>query len=101
MDLTKINANEYEFSGKELGELLLQSVKQMTAGEVGKIHIVNEAVAARQKTGLSQFEFAKLMGVSVRTLQGWEQGRRTPSGAAATLLKIAAKFPETLIAVSS
>ncbi|MCK3657732.1 transcriptional regulator [Pasteurellaceae bacterium Pebbles2] len=99
LDLTKINASEYEFSGEELGQLLLQSVKEMKSGQVGKVHIVNEAIEARQKTGLSQNEFAKVMGVSVRTLQGWEQGRRLPSGAAATLLKIVTRFPEALIAV--
>ena len=52
--------------------------------------------AARAATGLSQATFAKLLGVSVRTLQEWEQGRKVPSGAAATLLKVAAKHPEVL-----
>ncbi|MDR3415615.1 MAG: helix-turn-helix domain-containing protein [Nevskia sp.] len=52
--------------------------------------------AARAGTGLSQGEFAMAMGVSVRTLQDWEQGRREPSGAAQTLLKIAAKHPRVL-----
>jgi putative transcriptional regulator len=49
--------------------------------------------AARAGTGLSQSQFAKLMGVSVRTLQDWEAGRRKPSGAAQTLLRIAAAHP--------
>jgi putative transcriptional regulator len=53
-------------------------------------------VAARAATGLSQATFARLLGVSVRTLQEWEQGRKTPSGAAATLLKVAARHPEVL-----
>src|SRR5450759_1640693 len=47
--------------------------------------------AARAGTGLSQSEFAHLLGVSVRTLQDWEAGRREPSGAAQTLLRIAAQ----------
>jgi len=51
---------------------------------------------ARAATGLSQATFAKLLGVSVRTLQEWEQGRKAPSGAAATLLKVAARHPEVL-----
>jgi len=51
---------------------------------------------ARAATGLSQATFAKLLGVSVRTLQEWEQGRKTPSGAAVTLLKVAARHPEVL-----
>lgn len=51
---------------------------------------------ARAATGLSQAAFAKLLGVSVRTLQEWEQGRKLPSGAAATLLKVASRHPEVL-----
>ncbi|HSB80541.1 MAG TPA: helix-turn-helix domain-containing protein [Candidatus Methylomirabilis sp.] len=52
--------------------------------------------ASRAATGLSQVAFARLLGVSVRTLQEWEQGRKTPSGAAATLLKVAARHPRVL-----
>jgi putative transcriptional regulator len=52
--------------------------------------------AARAATGFSQAAFAKLLGVSVRTLQEWEQGRKVPSGAAATLLKVAARHPKVL-----
>jgi putative transcriptional regulator len=54
------------------------------------------AVAARASTGLSQAEFAKLLGVSKRTLQEWEQGRKQPTGAAKSLLKIALKHPNIL-----
>jgi putative transcriptional regulator len=50
----------------------------------------------RAKVGMSQSAFAKLLGVSVRTLQEWEQGRRKPSGAAQTLLTIAQRHPEYL-----
>ncbi len=53
-------------------------------------------LAARAKTGLSQSQFSALLGISVRTLHDWEQGRREPSGAARTLLKIAARHPEIL-----
>jgi len=51
---------------------------------------------ARAKTGLSQEKFAALLGISPRTLRDWEQGRRSPSGAAQTLLRIASKHPEIL-----
>ena len=50
----------------------------------------------RQKSGLSQADFARLLGVSVRTLQDWEQGRRSPTGAARSLLLVAVKRPKVL-----
>jgi len=53
-------------------------------------------LAARAKTGFSQTQFAELLGISVRTLHDWEQGRRQPSGAARTLLKIAFQRPDIL-----
>lgn len=55
-----------------------------------------QVAAARAATGLAQVPFARLLGVSVRTLQEWEQGRKMPSGAAATLLKVATRHPEVL-----
>ena len=54
----------------------------------------------RRKVGLSQSRFATLLGVSVRTLQDWEQGRRAPSGAARTLLLIAHRNPAALLDVA-
>ena len=57
---------------------------------------VSSVVAVHVQSGLSQSLFAKLLGVSVRTLQEWEQGRRHPSGAAKTLLAIAMRHPEVL-----
>ena len=56
-----------------------------------------EIAAARAATGLSQEQFARLLGVSKRTLQEWEQGRKQPSGAARVLLKIAARQPRVLL----
>lgn len=53
-------------------------------------------VRARLESGLTQAQFATLMGVSKRTLEQWEQGRRTPSGAAKTLLRVAELHPEVL-----
>jgi putative transcriptional regulator len=51
---------------------------------------------ARFKAGLTQAQFATLLGVSTRTLQQWEQGRREPSGAAKTLIRVAELHPEVL-----
>lgn len=84
--LTKAELAAYE-AKRDLAAELLQSVREMKAGHV---HVVSSPVIqARKNTGLSQSQFAVLLGVSVRTLQGWEQGRKQPSGAARTLLAIA------------
>lgn len=52
--------------------------------------------AIRKKMGLSQSQFAALIGVNIRTLQNWEQGRRTPHGPALALLKVAKLEPESV-----
>ena len=83
---------------RNLGDELLQSVKEMRAEKVGRVHKVEipEVIEARNKVGLTQGQFAELLGVSKRTLQEWEQGRKKPSGAAISLLKIAIKCPDVL-----
>ncbi|WP_458130984.1 helix-turn-helix domain-containing protein [Pseudomonas sp. R3-41] len=77
---------------------LLASVRQMKAGKAArKTEVTLSAAAeARAKVGVSQSAFAELLGVSLRTLQDWEQGRRRPAGAARTLLRIASQHPEAL-----
>jgi putative transcriptional regulator len=83
---------------RNIGEELLQAVRDIKAGRVGRISTieVSPLSSARLKLGLSQSEFAKMLGVSPRTLQEWEQGRRKPSGAAKALITIAIKNPEAL-----
>jgi putative transcriptional regulator len=83
---------------RNLGAELLASVREMKAGKIGRVHRVPvSAIAeARARSGLSRQRFADLLGVSPRTLQEWEQGRRHPSGAARSLLAIAALRPEVL-----
>ena len=83
---------------RDIGEEILQSILELKAGR-GKV-VLSPAIEARSKTGLSQSQFAALLGVSVRTLQGWEQGRKQPSGAARTLLAIARSNPKAVLAVS-
>ena len=80
---------------------LLESVKQMRRGHAARVTRVKlpEAAEARARVGLSQQEFATLLGVSARTLQDWEQGRREPTGAAKTLLRVAVSHPEVLRAL--
>ncbi|MBA1322723.1 helix-turn-helix domain-containing protein [Pseudomonas plecoglossicida] len=77
---------------------LLASVRQMKAGQAARTTEVtlSAAAEARAKVGVSQSTFAQLLGVSLRTLQDWEQGRRRPTGAAQTLLRIASQHPEAL-----
>lgn len=97
----KLSAAElrvHEFK-RDIGAEILQSIQDMKAGK-GKV-VLSSATEAREATGLSQSQFASLLGVSVRTLQGWEQGRKQPSGAARTLLAIAKTNPEAILAVSA
>ena len=77
---------------------LLRSVKQMKAGKAARKTRVKipAVVSVRNSSGLSQAQFAALLGVSVRTLQKWEQGAREPSGAARSLIRIAQRHPEIL-----
>jgi putative transcriptional regulator len=81
---------------------LLQSVRELKAGQYARVTQVSTtpAAQARAKVGLSQASFSKLLGVSVRTLQEWEQGRREPTGAAQTLLRVANSNPKALLAVA-
>lgn len=83
---------------RNIGEELLQAVKDIKAGRVGRVSTVEVSpiALARNRIGLSQSEFAKMLGVPLRTLQEWEQGRRKPSGAAKSLITIAIKKPEVL-----
>ena len=85
---------------RDIGAEILEGVRQIKRGEIGRVINVPDVRKTRERTGLSQGHFAQLLGVSVRTLQDWEQGRRAPSGAARTLLTIAAKNPQALLEVA-
>ena len=92
---------------RDIGDEILQAVREIKAGK-GRVVLQGTpvlatpslAIDARGKVGLSQSQFATLLGVSVRTLQGWEQGRKQPSGAARTLLSIARINPQAVLAVA-
>jgi putative transcriptional regulator len=82
---------------RDIGQEVLQAIREIKAGGGRRFTVqVTEATQARLKLGLSQAEFAAMLGVSARTLQDWEQGRREPSGAAKALLKVAVAAPKTV-----
>ena len=85
-------------AGEALGLKLLQSVREMNAGISARVTQVelNDVAQARQSTGLSQAQFAEALHISKRTLQEWEQGRRSPSGAAQALIQIAKRHPDVV-----
>lgn len=89
----------------ELFDELMQSVREATAIERGmtkpsrtfEIQTGNDVADIRGRLGLSQPKFARLLGISENTLQNWEQGRRSPTGPAKVLLRVAARHPEVLL----
>ena len=85
-------------SGRDIWQEVLEGVKELKAGggKRASVEPASPIVRARLNSGLTQEQFANLLGVSKRTLEQWEQGRRTPSGAAKTLLKVAELHPEML-----
>jgi len=85
---------------RDIGSEILEGIRGLKAGEAGRVINVPPVAEIREKVGLSQSRFAALLGVSVRTLQDWEQGRRAPSGAARTLLLIAHRNPKALLDVA-
>ena len=83
---------------RDVWQEALDAIIDIKAGRYGAVYQVpvSPIVATRQRISLNQAQFAALLGVSKRTLQEWEQGRRQPTGAARTLLKIAERHPEVL-----
>jgi putative transcriptional regulator len=88
---------------EEMFKELLESVRQAGAimrGEMepSRVHVVEapDVKAIRAKLGVSQDEFASLLGISVRTLENWEQKRRIPKGPARVLLEVAAAHPDAV-----
>ncbi len=91
---------------KELFDELVESVKEGMAilrgeQEPARVFVVEkksgeDVKSIRSKIGVSQPEFAAMLGISVRTLENWEQGHRTPKGPAKVLLKVAEAHPEVI-----
>jgi putative transcriptional regulator len=85
---------------RNIGKEILSGLQELRRGERGRVTAIPDVAQIRESTGLSQTRFAQLLGVSLRTLQDWEQGRRAPSGAARTLLLVAARDPKALLAIA-
>jgi putative transcriptional regulator len=85
---------------RDIGKEILEGILELKRGDAGRTTEVPVVARVRESTGLSQARFAQLLGVSMRTLQEWEQGRRSPSGAARTLLLIAQRNPRALLDVA-
>jgi len=83
---------------------LKNSVREMIAIEAGEVKPARvttfedpDVVAIRKRLAITQEEFAGLLGISVRTLQEWEQGRRSPRGPARALLWVADHDPQAVL----
>ncbi len=85
---------------RNIGREILSGLQELRRGKHSRVTSMPNVAQIRESTGLSQARFAQLLGVSPRTLQDWEQGRRAPSGAARTLLLVAAKDPKALLDVA-
>ncbi|MHC1770178.1 MAG: helix-turn-helix domain-containing protein [Flexilinea sp.] len=91
-------------SKREVGQEILAGIQEIKAFKAGqgdlRTHVLKESASPqviRARLKLSQSAFAGLMGVSLRTVQDWEQGRRKPSGPAEALLRIAEQKPEVFL----
>lgn len=91
-----------EMKKRDVGQEILEGVRAIKKGEGRrfKVEVPADVKEIRERLQLSQSAFAILMGVSIRTLQEWEQGRRKPSGPAYALLRIANRHPEALLTSS-
>ena len=83
---------------RDIWQEVLDGVQEIKAGRGKRFKVEPRwpILRARLKSGLTQAQFALLLGVSRRTLEQWEQGRREPSGAAKTLIRVAELHPEVL-----
>ena len=94
-------------SKRDIGQEILDGIREVKAYKTGKktlrVHALKQPAppkVIRTRLKLSQSAFAGLMGVSLRTVQDWEQGRRKPSGPAVALLRIAEQRPEVFMDLS-
>ena len=94
-------------SERDIGQEILEGIREIKAHKAGEIDLRTRELREpsspreiRRRLNLSQAAFAGLMGVSLRTVQDWEQGRREPGGPAKSLLRIAEQHPDVFMALS-
>ena len=94
-------------SERNIGVEILEGIREIKTFNEGKINLVRRELSKpshpkeiRARLNLSQAAFAGLMGVSVRTVQDWEQDRREPSGPAKSLLRIAEQHPDVFLEIT-
>jgi putative transcriptional regulator len=88
---------------RDIWQEVLDGVREIKAGRGKRFKVEPRSaiLQTRLRSGLTQAQFAVLLGVSKRTLEQWEQGRREPSGAARTLIRVAQLHPEILREVAA
>jgi putative transcriptional regulator len=98
---------KWKMSKRDIGQEILEGIRDIKAHKAGenvlRVHTLKEPASPKEiraRLKLSQAAFAGLMGVSLRTVQDWEQGRRKPSGPALALLRIAEQKPEVFMQLS-
>ncbi|MGH8397674.1 MAG: helix-turn-helix domain-containing protein [Gammaproteobacteria bacterium] len=86
-------------TNRNIGKEILDGIRDIRARHGRKIVVKmpDDVRTIRERLDLSQSAFATLLGVSLRTLQDWEQGRRKPTGPAYALLRVATRHPEALV----
>ena len=94
-------------SERNIGKEILEGIREIKAFKEGKVNLVTRELSEpshpkeiRARLNLSQAAFAGLMGVSVRTVQDWEQDRRERSGPAKSLLRIAEQHPDVFLEIA-
>ena len=103
MRKSKTTKSAKRVKSRDVGQEILDGIRAIKIGRIGRRFTAESypIVRAREKSGLTQSQFAALLGVSVRTLQDWEQGRREPTAAAKTLIRIAELEPTVLRRVAA
>ena len=89
---------KWNMTKRDIGNEILDGLQEIKAGGGRRYRVTHpeEIRGIREAVGVSQLRFAQMLGISLRTLQDWEQGRRCPNQAAQSLLAVAARRPDVM-----